>query len=442
MNDVAALAVTALAAYLLGAVPFGYLVARARGVDILKVGSGNIGATNVGRVLGRKLGVLVFLLDSAKGAVPVALVRWLQPSTDPAVFPGPDALPVAAGLAAFLGHLFPVYLGFRGGKGVATGAGVVAVLLPGPTAVALLAWLAVALATRYVSLASMVAAAALSVFRLLTEREPFAPGHVILTLFCFTAAVLVFVRHRANISRLIGGTENQLREGPTMLMFAKVVHVLAVGLWFGSVVFFTFVVGLTLFGTFSQLTELPKDQRPLWLPVPPELDRELTAKTFPTPLRKEQGSRIAGAAVGPMFTWYYATQLVCAVLALATALAWWGTAGGDNRTRVIVVGVALVTVAGGWLLERKVEALRVTRTETSDAVLRAASPTPDQVIAAEQARSEFGRYHGYSLLMNFLTVILVTVAMALAASLPTRSESVSLPTPERQESGSVSAVSA
>src|SRR3954469_12238656 len=102
----------ALLAYVVGAVPFGYLVARLRGVDIFSAGSGNIGATNVGRVLGRKFGLLVFVLDFLKGAVPVALVR--------AYLPAEPWAAVAAGLAAFVGHMFPVYLRFRGGKGVAT----------------------------------------------------------------------------------------------------------------------------------------------------------------------------------------------------------------------------------------------------------------------------------------------------------------------------------
>src|SRR4051812_44987549 len=142
------LAVVAAASYLLGAVPFGYLVARWRGVDILHAGSGNIGATNVGRVLGRGYGVLVFLLDFAKGALPVLAAAALAPRHDPAW--APQLFEVAAGLAAFLGHLFPVYLGFRGGKGVATGAGVVLVLTPVPALAALLAWAALFTSTRYV----------------------------------------------------------------------------------------------------------------------------------------------------------------------------------------------------------------------------------------------------------------------------------------------------
>src|SRR5437764_1629253 len=110
-----------VAAYLIGSIPFGYLVARAKGVDIFQAGSGNIGATNVSRVLGRKFGLLVFALDVLKGALPTAAMRAFNPE---------PAWSVAAGLAAMLGHLFPLYLRFHGGKGVATGFGVVPVLLP------------------------------------------------------------------------------------------------------------------------------------------------------------------------------------------------------------------------------------------------------------------------------------------------------------------------
>src|SRR6266849_8451754 len=118
MNALAVPFLTLLASYLLGAIPFGYLVARRRGVDILHQGSGNIGATNVGRVLGRRYGMLVFGLDFAKGAIPAAGATWVESQSDwnlLAWLP-PDSLRVAAGLAAFMGHLFPIYLRFRGGK--------------------------------------------------------------------------------------------------------------------------------------------------------------------------------------------------------------------------------------------------------------------------------------------------------------------------------------
>src|SRR5262245_43571099 len=112
-----------VASYLFGAVPFGYLIARARGVDLFKVGIGNIGATNVGRVLGKKFGIVAFVLDFLKGAIPVAAAVPVANAIDPTApdaFGHESALRVLAGLLAFMGHLFPVYLKFKGGKGVAT----------------------------------------------------------------------------------------------------------------------------------------------------------------------------------------------------------------------------------------------------------------------------------------------------------------------------------
>lgn len=212
MPAVAVLGLTLLFAYLVGAIPFGLLIARARGVDILAHGSGNIGATNVGRVLGRRFGILCFLLDFAKGALPVAVALYVRNHTDAEaeLGLGPDLLPVAAGLAAFLGHIFPVYLRFHGGKGVATGAGVVAVLLPLEAGGAILVWIAVVLASRYVSLASIVAALSLVVLRLTLVAAPFAGDHFILTLFCLIAGILVIVKHRSNIGRLLRGNENRI----------------------------------------------------------------------------------------------------------------------------------------------------------------------------------------------------------------------------------------
>ena len=147
-----------LAAYLVGAIPFGYLVARLNGVDIFRAGSGNIGATNVARVVGRRAGLLVFALDMLKGAVPVALAVPLSRllTEDPVTTGRDELVRVLAAVAAFLGHLFPVWLGFRGGKGVATGLGTVLVLVPGPAAVALLVWLAAVSAKHFVSFGSIL----------------------------------------------------------------------------------------------------------------------------------------------------------------------------------------------------------------------------------------------------------------------------------------------
>src|SRR6516165_8360942 len=197
MPALALFGVVALGSYLLGAVPFGYLMARWRGVDILRHGSGNIGATNVGRVLGRRFGILVFVLDFAKGALPVGLAAWLARSV--ALDLPKQSLEVTAGLAAFLGHLFPVYLNFKGGKGVATGAGVVVVLMPIPAMAALVTWVAVVFLTRYVSMASLAAALALVVMQLTVVSQPFGHEHATLSAFSIVAAVMVFIRHRENI---------------------------------------------------------------------------------------------------------------------------------------------------------------------------------------------------------------------------------------------------
>ena len=204
-----------------------------------------------------------------------------------------------------------------------------------------------------------------------------------------------------------------------MRALARILHVLAVGLWFGTSAFFTSVVGLSLFDTFEKATLLPAQDRPYWLPVPPALEKPPPSARFPEPLRKEQGSRLAGLAVGPMFTSYYLLQVVCGVVAGLTALAWVGR-GGVHRLRLAVLALALAGAVSGWVLEGKVEALREKRSETSDAVLTSTAPSAEQVHSADEARAEFGTWHTYSLMANSGTLLLVTVALALAAYLPPR----------------------
>jgi glycerol-3-phosphate acyltransferase PlsY len=377
-----------LAAYLIGALPFGYLIARSRGVDILRAGSGNIGATNVGRVLGRKFGVLVFLLDFAKGALPAAAAKALAGSTPFT----PDELGVAAGLAAFLGHLFPVYLGFRGGKGVATGAGVVAVLVPGPAVAAILTWLVVLSASRYVSLASVAAALALAVARLGLAKEPFTSGQYPLTLFCLAGAALVVARHRSNLVRLWRGQENRLRETPTMRHLAATMHVLALAVWCGSAVWFTFISAPLVFNTFEQLAAKPADERPDWLPLRPDYDIE-------------QARRLAGLAIGPQFTPFFQVQFICAMVVVVTAARWVTLPGGAvHRWRFNLAVLALLSVVVGWPVAVHVGNLRLARFGSG--------------ADAEAARAAFGTWHGVSLGLQFLTVALVLAVTALAARLP------------------------
>ena len=204
-------------AYLIGGVPFGYLVGRMRGVNLLEAGSRNVGATNAGRVLGRPFAVLVFLCDFAKGAVPTALAVPVVSRFDPdavGAFGPPDALAVAVAAAAFLGHLYPVWLGFRGGKGVATGAGVAAALAPLPFSLAAVAWVVTALASRYVSLASLASAGTLVAARLTLTPQPFGRDAAVVTGFFAVGALAVVVKHRTNMRRLLAGTENRIGASP------------------------------------------------------------------------------------------------------------------------------------------------------------------------------------------------------------------------------------
>ena len=179
--------------YLLGSIPFGLLLTRAAGLgDVRKIGSGNIGATNVLRTGNKKLAALTLLLDALKGTAAVLLAGQF----------GPDQA-LVAGLGAFLGHLFPVWLGFKGGKGVATYLGVLIAVAWQGALVFAVAWLVVAFVTRYSSLAALVAAVAVPVALYLLGFVQAAELFVLMSL-------IVFVKHRANIGRLLSGTESRI----------------------------------------------------------------------------------------------------------------------------------------------------------------------------------------------------------------------------------------
>ena len=197
-------------AYLLGSIPTGAIAGRIRGVDLRKEGSGNLGATNALRVLGPKVGIPVLAVDVAKGVVAVLAIGGMVGVGSPL---GPDGVRLLAGLAAVAGHIVPVFAGFRGGKGVATACGVFLAMAPLATLAAIVVWLAVVLATRYVSLGS-IAAAVLLPFAVLggaaARHEP-RPTAVAAT--AAAVAVIVVFRHRSNIRRLASGTENRLAFG-------------------------------------------------------------------------------------------------------------------------------------------------------------------------------------------------------------------------------------
>lgn len=188
-----------IAAYLLGATPTSYLAGRvARGIDLREHGSRNLGATNVYRVLGWGWAIPVALIDIAKGFVPVWLFgRWAA---------GPVWLPATLGVAAVVGHVFSPFVGFKGGKGVATAGGMFLALAPLAVVIAFPVWAAALWVTGYVSVASLLAAGSFPVWVRLTSPE---------TLVAFWAAVglalLIFISHRANIARLFAGTENRFR---------------------------------------------------------------------------------------------------------------------------------------------------------------------------------------------------------------------------------------
>jgi len=225
--DYAFHAIVVLIGYFLGALPFGYLVAKRHGVDIFAVGSGNPGATNVRRVLGSRAGNLVFALDALKGALAAALPLLMTMATSHLIRP-PDGLPaeelavfqaesleharldsILALVGALLGHSFSAFTRFRGGKGVATAAGGLIVLMPVACVIGAVVWLVTFFTTRYVSLGSILAAVAVPVASWLLHPS------LALRIVATVVGAFVILRHRKNIQRLLNGTENRFtRKAP------------------------------------------------------------------------------------------------------------------------------------------------------------------------------------------------------------------------------------
>lgn len=188
--------IAVISGYLLGSVPFAYLLARRhRGIDLRRAGSGNVGAANLLRTTTVKIGIGAMALDMAKGVLSVILARQLEPGS---------SAPAAAGIAAVLGHIYPVWLKFRGGKGVATSCGVFAVLAPWATVMASLLFLVTVWWTKYVSLGSVIASALLGPLAYLTG-SPF-----VTVLGAIIVGALIVQRHRSNLARIMAGSERRI----------------------------------------------------------------------------------------------------------------------------------------------------------------------------------------------------------------------------------------
>ena len=199
------LAVLLVGSYLLGSIPFGYLAGRLRGIDIREAGSGNVGATNVVRVLGKQYGYPVFALDVLKGFGAVKISMLIAPGR-PSEWNSPEIFGVLAAMSSVLGHLYPPWLKFKGGKGVATSAGALLALAPVATLIGVAIWMIVFWLTRYVSLASIIAAVALPIVILVVRSHDQNNGKPLVYSSACVAAVIIW-RHRSNLSRLMRGTE-------------------------------------------------------------------------------------------------------------------------------------------------------------------------------------------------------------------------------------------
>lgn len=199
------LAVLLVGSYLLGSIPFGYVAGRLVGTDIRQAGSGNVGATNVVRVLGKRYGYPVFALDVLKGFGAVKISMLLAPGRPPE-WNSPEIFGILAAISSVLGHLYPPWLKFKGGKGVATSAGALLALTPLATLIGVAIWVIVFWMTRYVSLASVIAAIVLPLVILVVSRhDQNKVGPLVFSSAC--VAVIVVWRHRSNLSRLMRGTE-------------------------------------------------------------------------------------------------------------------------------------------------------------------------------------------------------------------------------------------
>ena len=203
MHTILVFTIFGITSYLLGAIPFGYIIARSHGIDLYKTGSGSIGATNVFRSVGKKWGILTFFLDALKGFVPAFFFPVLATRCDAAC--NQLLLALMCSALSVIGHNWPVYLGFKGGKGIATSAGALIGVVPKLIGTGLLTWAVVFLLTRYVSVASITAAVVIMVAGWLFYSGQGLALPVALTIL----GIFAIWRHKSNIQRLINGTEHR-----------------------------------------------------------------------------------------------------------------------------------------------------------------------------------------------------------------------------------------
>lgn len=201
-----------IVSYFFGAIPWGFIIGKAKGIDIREHGSKNIGSTNVTRTLGKQWGILCFLLDFLKGFLPSFTAIFILPKQ--LILSGNyvDLCIILAIVGSFIGHIFPIYLKFKGGKGVATGAGALLALTPLAVLIGLACWVLIFKTSRYVSVASISAAVIVTVLTTLLSITNVYPLSVTLQIFVAVISLIAIIKHKSNIIRLLNGTENRFEK--------------------------------------------------------------------------------------------------------------------------------------------------------------------------------------------------------------------------------------
>lgn len=201
-----------LVSYLFGAIPWGFVIGKAKGIDIREHGSKNIGSTNVTRTLGKKWGMLCFVLDFLKGFLPSFIAIFILPKYLGITGNYADVCVILAIVGSFIGHIFPIYLKFKGGKGVATGAGALLALTPLAVVIGLAMWFIIFKISRYVSVASILAAAIVAVLTCVFSVSNIYPISITHQIFVAIICLIAIIKHKTNIVRLLNGTENRFEK--------------------------------------------------------------------------------------------------------------------------------------------------------------------------------------------------------------------------------------